>query len=99
MKYIFATLFDGLWYNIRIILENDFLCIYDSLEYSKEQRQILLISFSNSYLQMQMLLKYFYSWFVLATLFLQIVLKSFLQAASYRDQESELRRFDEINHL
>ena len=40
-------------------MENDFLCIYDSLEYSKEQRQILLISFSNSYLQMQMLLKYF----------------------------------------
>ena len=59
MKYIFATLFDGLWYNIRIILENDFLCIYDSLEYSKEQRQILLISFSNSYLQEQIFLMYF----------------------------------------
>ena len=59
MKNIFATLFDGLWYNIRIILENDFLCIYDSLEYSKEQRQILLISFSNSYLQEQIFLMYF----------------------------------------
>ena len=40
-------------------MENDFLCIYDSLEYSKEQRQILLISFSNSYLQEQIFLMYF----------------------------------------
>ena len=28
---------------------------------------------------------------------MKIVLKSFSQAALYRDQESELRRFDEIN--